>query len=216
VDPGPIFVLKLKFAPDGYARKLVAELWLYPDNSMILELSTKCAPPETFQVAAETRAFLTQRGVDLTGEQQTKTKKSSMRPRQRVAPTVLSTCMAIALTACGDDDEPQAEAESALCDSVGQLRDAATEVESLDANSTKDEAQTALDNLSSAVAGVKENAGNLSQADVSALQSATDGVKSAVDNIPGDATLADAAAAVKAAGTSMSAAAQQIEDGVQC
>ena len=73
---GPIFVLKLKFAPEGYARKLVAELWLYPDNSMILELSTKCAPSEAFQVAAETRAFLTERGVDLTSEQQTKTKKA--------------------------------------------------------------------------------------------------------------------------------------------
>ena len=73
---GPIFVLKLKFAPEGYARRLVAELWFYPDNSMILELSTKCAPSEAFQVAAETRAFLTQKGVDLTGEQQTKTKKA--------------------------------------------------------------------------------------------------------------------------------------------
>ncbi len=73
---GPISVLKLKFSPDGYARKLVAELWLYPDNSMILELSTKCAPSEAFDVAAETRSFLTQRGVDLTGEQETKTKKA--------------------------------------------------------------------------------------------------------------------------------------------
>jgi hypothetical protein len=31
---------------------------------------------EAFQVAAETRAFLTERGVDLTGEQETKTKKA--------------------------------------------------------------------------------------------------------------------------------------------
>jgi len=73
---GPILVLKLKFAPKAYARRLVAELWLYPDNSMILELSTKCAPSEAFQVAAETRTFLTQSGFDLTGEQQTKTKKA--------------------------------------------------------------------------------------------------------------------------------------------
>jgi hypothetical protein len=73
---GPIRVLKLKFSPKGYPRRLVAELWLYPDNSMILELSTKCAPSETFQVAAETRAFLTQRGVELTGEQETKTTKA--------------------------------------------------------------------------------------------------------------------------------------------
>ena len=73
---GPIFVLKLKFAPKGLGRKLVAEVWLYPDNSMILELSTKCAPSEAFQVAAETRAFLSGHGIDLSGEQETKTKKA--------------------------------------------------------------------------------------------------------------------------------------------
>ena len=73
---GPLSVLKLKFAPEGFGRKLVSELWLYPDNSMILELSTKCAPSETFQVVAETSSFLTQKGVELTGEQQTKTKKA--------------------------------------------------------------------------------------------------------------------------------------------
>jgi hypothetical protein len=33
-----------------------------------------CAPAEGFQVAAETRAFLAAQGVDLSGEQQTKTK----------------------------------------------------------------------------------------------------------------------------------------------
>jgi hypothetical protein len=71
---GPINVLKLKFSPKGFNRRLVAELWLYPDGSRILELSTKCAPVEGFQVAAETRAFLAGKGVDLYGEQQTKTK----------------------------------------------------------------------------------------------------------------------------------------------
>jgi hypothetical protein len=71
---GPIFVLKLKMVPKDYGRKLVGEMWLYPDGSRILELSTKCLPAEGFQVAAETRAFLVGRGVDLTGEQQTKTR----------------------------------------------------------------------------------------------------------------------------------------------
>jgi hypothetical protein len=73
---GPILVLKLRFEPEGYGRPLVAELWTYPDNSRVLELSTKCAPDEAFQVAAETRAFLARRGVDLAGEQQTKTLKA--------------------------------------------------------------------------------------------------------------------------------------------
>ena len=71
---GPIFVLKVKFVPADYARKMVAELWLYPDGSRILELSTKCLPAEAFDVAARTKAFLTERGVDLTAEQQTKTR----------------------------------------------------------------------------------------------------------------------------------------------
>jgi hypothetical protein len=71
---GPITVLKVRFSPEDYKRRLVAELWLYPDGSRILELSTKCAPTEGFQVAAELRAFLSGKGVDLSGEQQTKTK----------------------------------------------------------------------------------------------------------------------------------------------
>jgi hypothetical protein len=71
---GPIFVLKIKWAPAGFGRKLVAEMWLYPDNSHILELSTRCATAEPFQVAAEARAFLAGRGVELSGEQQTKTR----------------------------------------------------------------------------------------------------------------------------------------------
>ena len=71
---GPITVLKLKFSPPGYDRRLVAELWTYPDGSRILELSTKCAPAEAFQVAAETRVYLEERGIDLSGEQATKTR----------------------------------------------------------------------------------------------------------------------------------------------
>jgi len=73
---GPIFVLKLKFVPRGYDRKLVAEMWLYPDGSRILELSTKCAPADALHVAEEARAFLAGRGVDLSGEQETKTRKA--------------------------------------------------------------------------------------------------------------------------------------------
>jgi hypothetical protein len=73
---GPIFVLKVKFAPPELGRKVVAELWLYPDDSRLLELSTKCAPSEAFQVSAETRAFLTERGVGMSGDQETKTRKA--------------------------------------------------------------------------------------------------------------------------------------------
>jgi hypothetical protein len=74
---GPIFVLKLRLTPEELdRRRLVVEMWLYPDGSRLLELSTKCSPAEGFQVAAEVRAYLAERGVDLSGEQQTKTRKA--------------------------------------------------------------------------------------------------------------------------------------------
>lgn len=71
---GPIPIIKVKVEPEGFGRRLVGELWMYPDGSQIVELSTKARPDEAFQVAAEAKALLLARGIDLTGEQQTKTK----------------------------------------------------------------------------------------------------------------------------------------------
>jgi hypothetical protein len=73
---GPLMVLKLRFAPEHLGRRVVGEMWLYPDGSRILELSTRCATSEAFQVAAEARAFFASRGVDLSAAQQTKTRKA--------------------------------------------------------------------------------------------------------------------------------------------
>jgi len=74
VPLGPTYVLKSQFTPPEMGRRVVAEMWLYPDGSRILELSTKCLPSEAFQVSAETRAYLAERGVNLGGTQQTKTR----------------------------------------------------------------------------------------------------------------------------------------------
>ena len=66
---------KLKTAPKGFPTdKLVSEAWLYPDGERILELSTKCPPAEMFDTALRARAYLGKLGVNLSGEQQTKTK----------------------------------------------------------------------------------------------------------------------------------------------
>ena len=73
---GPIFVLKLRMEPEVLDHRLVTELWLYPDGSRILELSAKCLPAEGFQFAAQLRGYLHQRGVDLTGAQEPKTRKA--------------------------------------------------------------------------------------------------------------------------------------------
>jgi hypothetical protein len=74
VPLGPTFILKGVITPTELDRRFVAEMWLYPDGSRILELSTKCLPSEAFQVAGEARAYLVKHGVSLGGAQQTKTR----------------------------------------------------------------------------------------------------------------------------------------------
>jgi hypothetical protein len=67
-------VLKLVTVPEEFPRKFTVEMWLLPDGSRILELSTKCLPDEAFQVGMESRAYLEGLGLDLSAEPQTKTK----------------------------------------------------------------------------------------------------------------------------------------------
>ena len=51
-------------------------MWLFPDATMTLELSSRTVPSEVFQVAAEARAYLAKRGIASTGDQETKTKRA--------------------------------------------------------------------------------------------------------------------------------------------
>ena len=71
---GPLLVLKVRWQPPDFDRRMVGEMWLFPNGPRILELSTKCAPSEAFDVAFRARALLTAAGVDLSGKQETKTR----------------------------------------------------------------------------------------------------------------------------------------------
>ena len=71
---GPTFLLKAKHQPKNFPRGITVEMWLYPDGSRILEISTKCLPAEAFQVGAEFRGYLEDCGINIGASQQTKTK----------------------------------------------------------------------------------------------------------------------------------------------
>lgn len=73
---GPIFVFKFKSMPAGFSQKLTTELWMYPDNSHVLELSTKTIPANGFNLAMELRNFLHQRDIKGAEEPTTKTSKA--------------------------------------------------------------------------------------------------------------------------------------------
>ena len=71
---GPIFVLKATLWPKKLDRRLVVEMWLFPDGSRNLEISTKCEPSDVFKVTGELKAFLLDLGIEITANQQTKTR----------------------------------------------------------------------------------------------------------------------------------------------
>jgi hypothetical protein len=73
---GPTFLLKARHQPKDFDRRITVEMWLYPDGSRILEISTKCLPAEAFQVGTEFKAYLAGKGIVLGADQSAKTKTS--------------------------------------------------------------------------------------------------------------------------------------------
>jgi hypothetical protein len=71
---GPTYLLKAKHNPKTFNRGIVVEMWLYPDGSRILEISTKCLPEEAFQTGVEFKAYLANCGIPMVVSDQTKTK----------------------------------------------------------------------------------------------------------------------------------------------
>jgi len=52
---GPTFLLKAKHWAKDFDRPITVEMWLYPDGSRILEISTKCLPKEAFHPSSTIR-----------------------------------------------------------------------------------------------------------------------------------------------------------------
>lgn len=73
---GPVFVLKLKLSKKVFPRRIVVEMWLYPDGSRVLELSAKCPPGKAVDVASALRELLSSRGIAVSAQQQTKTRSA--------------------------------------------------------------------------------------------------------------------------------------------
>lgn len=74
VPLGPTFLLKAKHQSKSFKYPVTVELWLYPDGSRILEVSTKCLPNEVFQIGTEFKQYLSDAGIPITAAQETKTR----------------------------------------------------------------------------------------------------------------------------------------------
>ncbi len=73
---GPTFLLKAKHQSKNFDRPLTVELWLYPDGSRVLEISTKCLPKEFFDAGTAFKSYLASLGIVLGADQSAKTRTS--------------------------------------------------------------------------------------------------------------------------------------------
>jgi hypothetical protein len=73
---GPVNVRKWELAPNGFPREITVEEWTLPDDSDLIELSTKVEPRRAASVGAAFRRYVAERGLDPDGDQQTKTRSA--------------------------------------------------------------------------------------------------------------------------------------------
>jgi len=76
VPLGPVFVVVVKFVPDGFSQRMVIEQWHYPGQVPLVELSTKAEPLDVMRVRAEAQEFLGGIGLSVSGDQEPKTRKA--------------------------------------------------------------------------------------------------------------------------------------------
>lgn len=73
---GPTFLLKAKHQPKDFDRRIIIEMWLYPDGSRVMEISTKGLPEEFLQLGPDFRNYLASKGIVLGADQSAKTRTS--------------------------------------------------------------------------------------------------------------------------------------------
>lgn len=135
--------------------------------------------------------------------------------RRTIVALACSIAMAGTLTAC-TSNETQEEAEAAVCTSLASVRTAVDGVKALSADSTFDEVDAARRSLASAIDDLKQNAADLNEADVAALEAARDDIADAVKDVSSGDTLSEAATSVTTSTTALDAALTEIDNGVQC
>lgn len=125
------------------------------------------------------------------------------------------------LTACSDDSSSPSEdatkAASELCSDLSELKADNAKLRALDpASATKDQVKEAQQAVQDDWNSVKENAGQLKDAERSAVQSAAEDLKKAYEALPGDTTGQDALAKLQPQILKLDEATTSAATGLKC
>lgn len=113
-----------------------------------------------------------------------------------VALAAVLAALLLAATACGEEQTTE-EAKQQLITDLEAYDAAVEKMRSLPAEATVDQWKSARDEAQKAWDKVVESAADVSEAQIGNVQSAWDELAKAVDDLPGDATVTEAAASLK-------------------
>jgi hypothetical protein len=115
------------------------------------------------------------------------------------------------------DENSQANAQASFCSSLESMESDVQALVSLDPSSaSKSDYEDAVDSIQSDWDDVKSDASNLASIDMSTLDGAWDDFKSAVDDVPDDASVSDALSDVGTAAQSLVSTTQSTLNGPDC
>lgn len=114
-------------------------------------------------------------------------------------------------------EESQADAQQAFCSSLSSLESSVQALTALDPTSaSQSDYQSAVSTIESDWDQVKTDASDLASIDQSTLDSAWDSFKSAVDDVPDDASVSDALSDVKSSADSLASTVKSTLTGPDC
>lgn len=114
-------------------------------------------------------------------------------------------------------EESQADAQQAFCSSLSTLDSSVQALTGLDATSaSKSDYQSAVSTIEDDWDQVKSDASDLASISMSSLDSAWDSFKSAVDDVPDDASVSDALNDVKSSAQSLGSTVKSTLTGPDC
>jgi hypothetical protein len=128
--------------------------------------------------------------------------------------TILIVALALGLAACSSTSTE--EAAENLCSSLSTLEGSFSQVSSLGADSSVEDAQAAFDSVSGAWDDVKADAEVVNESAANQADDALESLKDALNDISSDSSITDAAAQALTAVQSFDAALQSIADSITC
>ena len=111
--------------------------------------------------------------------------------------STISILLLLMLVVTGCISKSLEEAQVDFCQALAAYGAVVGELQNVNASTTVEELQSARDDVADAQEDVKDAAGDLREAKIRAAEDAWDNTQEAIDDISGDATLAEAAATIR-------------------